>query len=298
LVKIKNNLPKIKGPALTRGFFRSIRIEIAGAHFSELDSSWNTGRYTVAGQISPQNRLYFPVDGEGWLSHNGHDYKLTPGHAYIIPSFTALEFGCAERIAKYWSHFNVFMGDSNLDILSVAPVSYEAEIAEPGVYTSFFRRLIEIQDKGKNAMTDFDAFESDNIMRFLLQPFFSGLSAAPGMPDNKRDNRIAALLLHIDENISRPLTLDELGSAAGLSPVYLCGYFRSVMGMPPHRYCLERRIKKAVTLLWTTDLPISEIADKVGVSDLSSFSKMFKRITGLSPAGFKRQILEGKNIRF
>ena len=47
------------------------------------------------------------------------------------------------------------------------------------------------------------------------------------------------------------------------------------------------RIEKAITLLTTTDLSIQEISESVGINDLSWFSKLFKKIVGVSPTQYR-----------
>jgi AraC family transcriptional regulator len=66
--------------------------------------------------------------------------------------------------------------------------------------------------------------------------------------------------------------------------------FRQSLGVPPHRYVLERRVSAARDLLLTyPNLPIEEIARKLGFSSSSHLSAAFLRRMGCSPATFRRQ---------
>ena len=53
------------------------------------------------------------------------------------------------------------------------------------------------------------------------------------------------------------------------------------------KHIQETRIEKAITLLTTTDLSIQEISESVGINDLSWFSKLFKKIVGVSPTQYR-----------
>jgi AraC family transcriptional regulator len=93
---------------------------------------------------------------------------------------------------------------------------------------------------------------------------------------------------YIDDNLRSELTLASLAESVALSPGHFAHAFRQATGVTPHRYVLERRVERAKTLLRTSDMPITEIADRVGCSSPSHFSVLFHRITGLTPREFRK----------
>jgi AraC family transcriptional regulator len=92
---------------------------------------------------------------------------------------------------------------------------------------------------------------------------------------------------YIDDNLRGELTLAAIAEAVALSPGHFAHAFRQATGVAPHRYVLERRVERAKTLLRSSDMPITEIADRVGCSSHSHFSVLFHRITGLTPRQFR-----------
>ena len=78
-----------------------------------------------------------------------------------------------------------------------------------------------------------------------------------------------------------------MAKAVALSPGHFAHVFREATGVAPHRYVLERRVDRAKVLLRQSDLPITEIADRVGCSSHSHFSVLFNRVTGLTPRQFR-----------
>ena len=79
---------------------------------------------------------------------------------------------------------------------------------------------------------------------------------------------------------------NEISNYVGVTPSYLINLFREQLGIPLHKYLTYVRIQKAKYLLEKGDLTISEIAYKTGFLSIHSFSKIFKRETGLSPSSY------------
>src|SRR4029078_765317 len=74
----------------------------------------------------------------------------------------------------------------------------------------------------------------------------------------------------IDRHYAKPLTVERLGRAAGVSPSSFIRAFRAVHGETPHQYVRTRRIERAKELLVTPPLPITEICDPVGLQSFAS----------------------------
>jgi AraC family transcriptional regulator len=94
-------------------------------------------------------------------------------------------------------------------------------------------------------------------------------------------------LVFIDTHLDEDLTLPQIAEALGVSPYHFAHAFRRVVGTPPHRYVIHRRIERAKELLDTTDLPLVEIALSVGCAHQSHFSALFHRVTGLTPHSYR-----------
>ena len=91
----------------------------------------------------------------------------------------------------------------------------------------------------------------------------------------------------IDDNLGHSLTLSAIAEAVSLSPGHFAHAFREATGVSPHRYVIERRVERAKVLLRQSQLPITEIADRIGCSSNSHFSVLFHRVTGLTPSQFR-----------
>ena len=106
-----------------------------------------------------------------------------------------------------------------------------------------------------------DKFEAEGALRLLLAPFVRTIPAIQGGPAFSSD-KISGLILHLEDNLHRRLSLKELGAEFKLNPTYLANLFREKMGVPLMHYRNKRRIERAVELLWNTTFNVSEIAYK------------------------------------
>ncbi|WNR46234.1 helix-turn-helix transcriptional regulator [Paenibacillus roseipurpureus] len=91
---------------------------------------------------------------------------------------------------------------------------------------------------------------------------------------------------YLTEHYSREIQIKELEDVSGLSKNYILTLFRQHVGMSPMQYLTWIRINKAKELAIHSNLSFSEIADRVGYSDVHTFGRMFKKKTGQSLTQF------------
>src|SRR5215212_215007 len=89
---------------------------------------------------------------------------------------------------------------------------------------------------------------------------------------------------------AQPILLLDCADEAGLSPWHLLRSFRDTFGETPHKYLTRVRVEKARQLLAVTGRSVTEVCFDVGFSSLGSFSTLFKRHVGESPASFRRRV--------
>lgn len=90
------------------------------------------------------------------------------------------------------------------------------------------------------------------------------------------------ILNHIEEHLS----LNEIAAVFGLSPNYLSTLFKKTCSMGFSEYITQRKISRAKPLLLEQDLKIYEVADRLGFESAFYFSKVFKKVEGISPREF------------
>ena len=92
----------------------------------------------------------------------------------------------------------------------------------------------------------------------------------------------------IDRAYDTDLDVEALARLVHVSPDHLIRTFRSVFGETPHRYLQRRRIERAMFLLRTTDLDVTEVCLSVGFTSLGTFSRLFSAVVGESPSTYAR----------
>lgn len=106
----------------------------------------------------------------------------------------------------------------------------------------------------------------------------------PGLLGRRSVATVADL---IDAEMSGPLTLRRLASAANLSPYHFARAFKASTGLAPHQFVTMRRIERAKTLLIATRASVTDVAHAVGFSNISHFRRVFRRHTGWSPGDLR-----------
>lgn len=102
------------------------------------------------------------------------------------------------------------------------------------------------------------------------------------------DHRIQRVLQFMDQNLSRNMTISELSQRACLSETQFKKLFREQLGQAVMQYVAQKRMEKAKALLQHTDYPVQLIAEQVGYTDLSAFSRRFSACFGLTPTRFSQ----------
>ncbi|MDE7352553.1 MAG: AraC family transcriptional regulator [Acetatifactor sp.] len=98
------------------------------------------------------------------------------------------------------------------------------------------------------------------------------------------------VLNYIDFHLEEPMGLQVLAEQFSLNPSYLSRSFKKETGKTLTDYINEKRIEKSLVYLAATNLPIQEVAAKVGVYDENYFSRMFKKIKERTPREYRNMI--------
>ena len=93
---------------------------------------------------------------------------------------------------------------------------------------------------------------------------------------------------YIQQHYQEALRLEDVSSAVGFNATYFSALFKKETGQNFMDYLTELRINKSKELLCTDDLSIQDVAEMVGYRDLKYFSRLFKKITGVSPSDYKK----------
>jgi AraC-like DNA-binding protein len=140
-----------------------------------------------------------------------------------------------------------------------------------------------------------DDLASSTLLRTALAELLRGHAAGgPAASPNRSRRAPAAVgvvrdLLH--ERLDDPPTLAELAAMTELSQFALLRAFRAEMGLPPHAYLNQLRVRRA-RLLLDDGVPAADVAAQVGFADQAHLTRHFKRVVGVPPAAYQRERLQ------
>lgn len=122
------------------------------------------------------------------------------------------------------------------------------------------------------------------LLAFLFDMGNSYLLSTPAKED-KTVNLIYDIIQYIDEHIESQLSLEELSEAMHFSTYYLCHAFKKSTDLSLKTYITDKKIELAKQLLAVYS--VTEVAEKIGFNNYSSFFRTFKKLTGISPSDYK-----------
>jgi AraC-like DNA-binding protein len=270
----------------------NLDYKIRVARFQEVNRGWRTAMFLPLYRIIPFTRLYFPLEGLGTATLAGKVYNIEPGKMLLIPPYAKVELKCQRRLIKYWTHFNARAPGTDLDVFSLLSECLETEVKDFQMMRQLFERLVALHFQTDVVPTPLEKLEVDSSLSLLLLDLLRQVAAQEASRLATSGQCFIHLLTHLEKNLYQRLTLRELASAVNLHPTYASNLFKKKMGVSLIHYRNQRRIRAAINYFHNGDYSISEVTDLVGISDISNFTKMFKRYTGHLPLRYKKEIVE------
>ena len=110
-------------------------------------------------------------------------------------------------------------------------------------------------------------------------------------------SRLSQVLALMHERSAETLGLEDLGRAAGLTPFQLIALFKREIGLTPHAYLVQLRLKAAMRSL-KAGMPAAEAATDAGFYDQSALTRHLKQCYGVTPLQFARagRVLPDRNF--
>lgn len=225
--------------------------------------------------------LHFITRGKGRFRVNNQTYELSTGHVFLIkPGESTYYIADHEQPWNYiWFAFD---GTESENILKNCGLWEGVPYRRYTPDDSLFLYLDELIKSMQNT-----AYNDYSLLGYLYLIF--GYLAT-----NKNDSALSAkndylnsALLYIHNHYSENISVQDISDHIGIDRTYLYRLFMKELSLSPKQYLTQYRLKAASDLLYTTQLPISEIAACCGFSDTSSFGKFFRGFTGFTPRQYR-----------
>lgn len=97
-------------------------------------------------------------------------------------------------------------------------------------------------------------------------------------------SQVRRVLEYVGAHYRQDITSQDIARHVGVSVEYISRQFKLATGLSPAEYLRAFRMERAMEQIRTTDKPIGEVAAMVGFSDISSFSRQFRHVCGMTPS--------------
>ena len=237
-------------------------------------------------QRSGQTRCEWTTDGRTRRAEHG------PGNLYILPAGTRDRF---TRSAPT-SHLTLVMAPYFLagaleETAHLADVELipNWDVRDRHIASMMLALHADLED-GSLAGPLYGESMAVALSHYLIRRYSvrtpRGLEYKGGMP-TVRLNRVVDFMR---QNYASEIRLVELAHLAGMSPHYFCELFKKSTGLSPHQYSLRCRINRAKVFLRSPQSTVSRVAKATGFADQSHFTKVFRRIVGVTPTQFRQML--------
>ena len=228
---------------------------------------------------------HFILEGKGSYAVNGKTYELGVGQGFLITPNNPNVYVADEQ--EPWKYiYATFKG------VDATALVRNAGLDDVNVIFSF-PLTCEVINNLKNmhaAGRDYLSKGYDALGYFLL--VMSHLVKANSEKTKSSlslGKYIELACLYIEDHMAYDISIEDVANYVKINRTYLYNLFVKHLGISPSRYLAEVRMKRAIELMEYDTLSIEEIALSSRLNDLSYFSKMFKKKTGMSPGKYQKE---------
>ncbi len=244
-------------------------------------------KHAISVAFAPHDRVTWTVDGE--------KPQTTPLPAGSVFLYSSREFVWHRR-EKESEYVNLLLEPEVINQLAddngiSTPIELEYRVIFPDPTILHVAQLLKSEAVNGALAGNLYVESLRNLLAIHLLRNYSGIKDKPSPEVGVIDTfKLKEIKDYIEENLAETLTIADLAALVPMSEFHFARTFKILVGEPPHRYILQRRIEQAKVLLKVTRLSAAEIAYQVGFSTPSHFTAQFRKLLGLTPKQFRHRI--------
>lgn len=225
--------------------------------------------------------LIYCTEGKGIIEVEDQIYRLEKSDAFCIPRNVRHKYYADEKEpwSILWVHFK---GDNTnyfpLEERKIVHINSRHSDNRMMVLFNLLFRVLE-----RNYTIGNFIYISQVLSLILSEIYFREKVDESSVQDRHVTMVIRYMYQHLREN----LTLEEISEEVQLSKSYLNAVFKAQTGKSPVEFFIHLKMQEACKLLKSTDYYIYEVSSELGYTDQYYFSRIFKKVVGVSPKDYK-----------
>lgn len=233
--------------------------------------------------------LLYCTDGQGWIQVPNGRVTIQAGSVFAIAPGVPHSYGADtdNPWTIYWFHLN---GSQCAAVTTTT--KNDVESAPQALRVGFSEERIRLFDQ--IVSTFLNGYSPANLLfaNLTLSYFLGSLVLPENFQPKTRVGTTATptekAIQFMQDNLTKPITLDNIAQSAQLSISFFSRKFRQETGYAPIDYFNHLRIQKACQLLHFGELRINEVASQIGIDDPFYFSRLFRKQMGVSPVEYRK----------
>lgn len=222
--------------------------------------------YSYGPKAREHTLIHFVSSGRGILTHNGVDYPVRAGEAFIIRSGEITTYTADKD--DPWCYSWIGFDGELCDSYRVLPHVIQ--------YTTDWAREIARIPRDQSTLE----YQIVSVLFLMHAEFFSGRG--------EKTNYVEAVKDYINAKYTQNISVEDIARQMNLDRRYLSRVFKQKTGKSIQEYIIWVRLKKAKAFL-RHGYSVADTARLCGYDDMCNFSKMFKKQTGISPGQWKNK---------
>lgn len=225
--------------------------------------------------------LIYCIEGEGYIHVEDKKYRIRRKEAFCIPSNKKHRYYASETDpwSIFWVHFK---GENTVHfpLEECEVIQINSRHAENRIITLFdvLFRVLE-----RNYTLGNFIYISQVLSLILAEIYFREKVDEV----SKQNRHITAIVRYMYKHLDENLKLEDLSRELQLSKSYINAVFKKYANRAPIDFFINLKMQEACKLLKSTDMYIVEISQSLGYEDQYYFSRIFKKVIGVSPTEYR-----------
>ena len=236
-------------------------------------------------------QLLYIVSGKGHFYFKGEDRVVHAGRMVLIQprQEQRYEYFGEDKPEVYWVHFT---GSDVKNILRSYNIPMDDPIFYSGASSTYSYLFKEMIHELQNCKTGYEDLLAMYLRQIFLLVQRTRQEERPTVSTYIQEEMEFARR-YFNEHYNEPISIQEYAESRNMSVCYFQRNFKQIVKHTPMQYLLTIRVNNAASLLETTDYSMAEIAAIVGYEDPLYFSRLFRKIKGVSPRDYRNLVKDG-----